>query len=97
MTEREVEAEIGTERKPQKKHKRRAFLKYAAKIGLGAALWGIGGNLVGKAFKYTVKPVIREGLILYQRSGRRLRNWGILEPARETRRGFLTNLLIKGY
>ncbi len=94
----EEEAEERPVRQPKRKYTRRAFLKYAAKIGLGAALWGAGGYLGGKLFKSTVKPVIRGGLIIYQKAGRKLRNFGIIpRPQQVTRRGFLNSLLIKGY
>ncbi|MEK6847823.1 MAG: hypothetical protein AABX50_01715 [Nanoarchaeota archaeon] len=93
----EEEGEEREVRKPKKKHTRRAFLKYATKVGLGAALWGVGGHYLGKAFNYTVKPVIKEGLIVYQRGGRNLRRFGVLPPVQESRRGFLKRLLIKGY
>src|SRR3990172_1380467 len=50
----------GTEvvRKPVKKHSRRAALKFLAKVGLGAALWGTGGYFAGKIFGAAVKPVV---------------------------------------
>lgn len=54
----EEESEEREIRRPKKKHTRRAFLKYAARIGLGAALWGGAGYVGGKVFGATVKPVV---------------------------------------
>ncbi len=39
-------------RKPKKKYTRREAIKYGAKIGFGAALWGTAGNLLGRGYEY---------------------------------------------
>jgi tetrahydromethanopterin S-methyltransferase subunit B len=37
-------------RKPKKKYTRRETIKYGAKVGIGAALWGTVGNILGRGY-----------------------------------------------
>ncbi len=46
MTDEEREV-----RKPKRKYTRREAIKYGAKVGIGAALWGTVGNLLGRGYE----------------------------------------------
>jgi len=94
-----------TRKKNKRKHTRRTILKYAAKVAAGAALWGAGGYLVGKAFGYTIKPVV-DGIIgtsqrvkgAYNGVRKFIPFVGRQAPTPQvTRRGFLSSLVRMAY
>ncbi|MDP3986744.1 MAG: hypothetical protein Q8P81_00790 [Nanoarchaeota archaeon] len=90
------------------KYSRRVFLKNAARVGAGTTLWGTGGWLLGKAFDYSVKPIVDSVL---DTSGRVENTYNALErlnPFRSksleaskskpiSRRGFLSAVLSRSY
>lgn len=80
------------EARPKNKYSRREAIKYGAKIGVGAALWGTVGNLVGQAYDLTVRPVADKVEKTYERV-RRFNPFRRGEPEGVTRRGFLRSLL----
>lgn len=93
---------------PQKKnYTRREAIKYGAKIGLGAGIWGAIGNFSGRVYDHTVKPVADrveetyEGLHNLRESLNRLnpfrRNTPTPAPKPVSRRGFLSSLLGKAH
>ena len=107
MTKKEVvekDPSNETVRKPVKKYKRRAVLKYLGKVATGAALWGVGGHLAGKVFSYTVKPVVDTVLGTSERVGKAYEGLRRLNPfykpipiPKTTRRGFLSSLVRTAY